>query len=49
MPDSLTGHLRVKAVCLSLHRGRLLALEEFDPAEQAAFRVVVHSLRCSRS
>ncbi len=41
MPDPLTGYLRVKTVCLFLHRGRLLALEAFDPTKQQAFRVPV--------
>ena len=41
MPDPLTGYLRVKAVCVFLHRGRVLALEAFDATKQQTFRVPV--------
>ena len=41
MQDPLTGYLRVKAVCVFLDRGRILALEAFDPTKQQTFRVPV--------
>jgi len=41
MHDPLVGYLRVKAVCLFLHDGCLLAIDGFDPAKQQRFWVPV--------
>ncbi len=41
MQDPLTGYLRVKAVCLFLHEGRVLAIDSFDPTKQQRFWVPV--------
>jgi ADP-ribose pyrophosphatase YjhB (NUDIX family) len=41
MNDPLTGHVRVKAVCLFTSIGRLLAIADFDPTKQRAFWVPV--------
>ncbi len=41
MQDPPTGHARVKAVCLFLHDGRLLAKDSFDPTKQQRFWVPV--------
>ncbi len=37
MDDPLTGYVRVKAICLFLHEGRLLAIDDFDPTKQQCF------------
>jgi len=41
MQDPLTGYVRVKAVCLFLHEGLLLAIDGFDPTKQQRFWVPV--------
>jgi len=41
MQDPLVGYVRVKAVCLFLHNGRLLAIDDFDPTKQQRFWVPV--------
>jgi len=41
MRDQLVGYLRVKAVCLFLHNGRLVAIDGFDPTKQQRFWVPV--------
>ncbi len=41
MQDPLIGYVRVKAVCLFLHTGRLLAIDGFDPTKQQRFWVPV--------
>ena len=41
MDDPLTGYVRVKAICLFLHDGRLLAIDDFDPTKQQRFWVPV--------
>ncbi|MEN8239538.1 MAG: NUDIX hydrolase, partial [Actinomycetota bacterium] len=33
MSDPLTGYVRVKAVCLFINAGRVLAIDGFDPAK----------------
>jgi 8-oxo-dGTP pyrophosphatase MutT (NUDIX family) len=37
MPDSLTGYIRVKVVCVFRNRGRILVGDAYDPAKQALF------------
>ncbi len=41
MRDPLTGYVRVKAVCLFLHNGRVLAIDSVDPTKQQRFWVPV--------
>jgi len=41
MEDPLTGYVRVKAVCLFLHEGRILAIDGYDPTKQQCFWVPV--------
>ena len=41
MDDPLTGYVRVKVICLFLHEGRLLAIDDFDPTKQQRFWVPV--------
>ncbi len=41
MQDPLTGYVRVKAVCLFLHEGHILAIDDFDPTKQQRFWVPV--------
>jgi len=41
MQDPLVGYLRVKAVCLFLHNGRVLAIDSFDPTKRQRFWVPV--------
>lgn len=41
MHDPFTGYVRVKVVRLFLHRGRLLAIDSFDPTKQERFWVPI--------
>lgn len=41
MHDPLTGYIRVKAVCVFGHMGRVLAIDGFDPTKQERFWVPV--------
>ncbi|NOX24312.1 MAG: NUDIX hydrolase [Actinobacteria bacterium] len=41
MHDPFTGYVRVKVVCLFTHRGRLLAIDSFDPTKQQHFWVPI--------
>ncbi|VAV91979.1 hypothetical protein MNBD_ACTINO01-60 [hydrothermal vent metagenome] len=41
MHDPLTGYVRVKAICLFLHNGRVLAIDSFDPTKGQRFWVPV--------
>jgi len=37
MKDSLTGYIRVKAICVFRNRGRILVGDAYDPAKQELF------------
>lgn len=39
--DSLTGYVRVKAVCVFSHNDRILAIDAFDPAAEQHFWVPI--------
>jgi len=41
MDDPLTGYVRVKVICLFRHGGRLLAIDDFDPAKRQRFWVPI--------
>lgn len=41
MDDPLVGYLRVKAVCLFLHEGLVLAVDSFDSVKQQRFWVPI--------
>ena len=41
MDDPLTGYVRVKAICLFRHEGRLLAIDDFDPTKRQRFWVPI--------
>lgn len=41
MTDPLTGYLRAKAVCVFSHRGRILAIDAFDPTKGQHFWVPI--------
>lgn len=39
--DSLTGYLRVKAICVFSHKNRILAIDAFDPTKRERFWVPI--------